>query len=347
MNQSILGNLNPMPTKHINLDHGSGGTASHRLITGLFLPAFDNPILRKLDDSAQLTIGSTRIAFSTDTFIVHPFFFPGGNIGDLAINGTVNDIAMSGAKPLYLSVGLIIEEGFTLNSLELILNSMKTAAKKANVQIVAGDTKVMPSKALDGIAINTSGLGIIDSNCHISASFAQAGDKILISGTIADHGITVLTQRENLKIEGDIQSDTAPLNDLVLNLISKCPDIHVLRDPTRGGITAALNEIASQSRVEIEILEDAVPIRPQVAACCELLGLDPFSIANEGKLIAFVPESSVERALSLMKQHPMAKDAAVIGSVISDSKPLVYVNTSIGGRRLLHMPVGDQMPRIC
>jgi len=331
----------------IQLDHGSGGSASHQLITKLFLPTFDNPVLRQMDDSAQISIGNNRIAFSTDTFVVSPIFFPGGNIGDLAINGTVNDIAMSGAKPLYLSVGMIIEEGFPMDSLHRILDSMKEAAIKANIQIVTGDTKVMPSKKLDGIAINTSGIGMIQSDCQISANRVQAGDKIILSGTIADHGITILTQRDKLMIEGDMQSDTAPLNDLVLQMIEACKDIHVLRDPTRGGITSALNEIAQQSGVEIEILEDAVPIKPQISACCELLGLDPFSIANEGKLIAFVPESSVDQVLSVMHRHPMAAQASVIGSVVSDKTSTVYIKTTIGGKRLMHMPVGDQMPRIC
>jgi len=331
----------------IQLDHGSGGSASHNLITELFLPAFDNPFLQQMDDSAQLTIGKHRIAFSTDTFVVSPIFFPGGNIGDLAINGTVNDIAMSGARPLYLSVGMVIEEGFSMDSLNIILQSMKKAAQNAGVMIVTGDTKVMPSNKLDGIAINTSGIGVIESDCQISANRAQVGDKIIVSGTIADHGITILTHRDNLMIEGDIQSDTAPLNDLVLQLIAACNDIHVLRDPTRGGITSVLNEVAHQSSVEIEIQEDAVPIKPQISACCELLGLDPFSIANEGKLIAIVPESSVEPSLSVMHNHPLATHAAVIGTIVSDQDPVVYVKTPIGGKRLLSMPVGDQMPRIC
>jgi hydrogenase expression/formation protein HypE len=331
----------------IKLDHGGGGSASHQLITKLFLPTFDNPFLRQMDDSAQLSIGNNRIAFSTDTFVVSPIFFPGGDIGDLAINGTVNDIAMSGARPLYLSVGMIIEEGFPMDSLHRILQSMKNAAQKANVQIVTGDTKVMPSKKLDGIAINTSGIGIIASDCQISANRAQIGDKIIVSGTIADHGITILTQRDKLMIEGNIQSDTASLNDLVLQMITDCKNIHVLRDPTRGGITSVLNEIAQQSSVEIEIQEEAVPIKPQIFACCELLGLDPFSIANEGKLIAFVPESSVDQVLAVMHRHPLAKQASVIGSVVSENNPIVYVKTPIGGKRLMHMPVGDQMPRIC
>jgi len=339
--------MSTINTQKIHLDHGGGGSASHQLITQLFLPTFDNPYLRQMDDSAQLTIGNNRIAFSTDTFVVSPIFFPGGNIGDLAINGTVNDIAMSGARPLYLSVGMIIEEGFSMDALNTILQSMKKAAQNADIQIVTGDTKVMPSKNLDGIAINTSGIGIIETDCHISANRAQAGDKIILSGTIADHGITILTHRDNLMIEGDIQSDSAPLNGLVLDLIEDCKDIHVLRDPTRGGITSVLNEIAYQSGVEIEIQEDAVPIKPQISACCELLGLDPFSIANEGKLIAIVPESSAAQMLSLMHRHPLATDAAIIGTVMSGTDPIVYVKTPIGGKRLLHMSVGEQMPRIC
>ncbi|KPA18153.1 hydrogenase assembly protein HupF [Candidatus Magnetomorum sp. HK-1] len=333
--------------KTIHLDHGSGGTAGHQLISDIFLPAFDNPILNKMDDSAQLTIGNNQIAFSTDTFVVSPLFFPGGNIGDLAINGTVNDVAMSGAKVLYLSVGMVIEEGFSIDSLNRIVQSMQRAAKKAEVKIVTGDTKVMPKGSLDGIIINTSGIGIIDSDIKISGSNACVGDKIIVSGTIADHGITILTQRENLKLEGNIQSDTAALNGLVMQLIGQCKDIHVMRDPTRGGLTAVLNEISIQSGVEIEIEEKTVPINPQIAACCDLLGLDPFSIANEGKLIAFLPESSVDNVMSVFNKHSLSKDAAVIGTVVSDARPLVYLKTPIGGKRLLDMQVGDQLPRIC
>jgi len=336
-----------MSPETIQLDHGSGGTAGYHLITQLFLPAFNNAILNKLDDSAQLTINNTRMAFSTDTFVVDPIFFPGGNIGDLAINGTVNDIAMSGATPLYLSVGMIIEEGFSGNFLHSIIQSMRQAAHKANVYVVTGDTKVMPAGKIDGIAINTSGIGIIEKDIHISAEHACVGDTVIISGTIADHGITIMTQRENLMIEGDIQSDTAALNGVVSQLIEHNCNIHVLRDPTRGGITAVLNEIARQSKVEIEINEQSIPIKPQIAACCELLGLDPFNIANEGKLIAFVPESEVEKVMTIFTQHPLTKDAAVIGQVISNNNPVVYLRTSIGGKRLLDMPIGDQLPRIC
>ncbi|MBF0449838.1 MAG: hydrogenase expression/formation protein HypE [Candidatus Magnetomorum sp.] len=336
-----------MSPKIIELDHGSGGTAGHQLITDFFLPAFDNPILNQMDDCAQLTIGKTRIAFSTDTFVVDPIFFPGGNIGDLAVNGTVNDIAMSGAKPLYLSIGMVIEEGFSFDSLRTIVQSIQQAAKTADVQIVTGDTKVMPSGMLDGIIINTSGIGTIDLDINISASRACIGDHIIVSGTIADHGITILTQREKLMIEGDIHSDTAPLNGLVAQLIKYCKDIHVLRDPTRGGLTAVLNEIAKQSAVEIEIQESAIPVKPQIAACCDLLGIDPFSVANEGKLIAFVPESSVEKVMSVFSQHSLSQDAVVIGKVVSKKQSIVYVKTPIGGKRLLDMHVGDQLPRIC
>ena len=331
----------------IHLDHGGGGTSAHQLITDIFLPAFDNPILNKLDDSAQLNIGNNRIAFSTDSFVVFPLFFPGGDIGDLAINGTVNDISMSGAKVLYLSVGLVIEEGFSIDLLNKIVKSMKKAAKKADVKIVTGDTKVMPKGSLDGIIINTSGLGVIDSDINISASRACVGDKIIISGTIADHGVTILTQRENLNIEGNIKSDTSALNGLVKSLTNKCKDIHVMRDPTRGGVTAVLNEISIQSGVEIEIEENTVPIKPEIKACCDLLGLDPFNIANEGKLIVFLPESSVESAMTVFKQHDLSKDASEIGTVVSDSRSIVYLKTPIGGKRLLDLHVGDQLPRIC
>jgi hydrogenase expression/formation protein HypE len=336
-----------MSLSSIQLDHGNGGTAGYQLIQQLFLPAFNNTILNKMDDCAQVNINNTRIAFSTDTFVVQPIFFPGGNIGDLAINGTVNDISMSGAKPLYLSLGLVIEEGFSFDYLKTIVHSMQDAAKVADVQVVTGDTKVMPAGMIDGIAINTSGIGIIDPKIHISAEHACVGDQIIISGTIADHGITILTQRENLMIEGDIQSDTAALNGLVAQLIEKTNDIHVLRDPTRGGITAVLNEIALQSGVEIEVNESSIPIKPQIAACCDLLGLDPFSIANEGKLIAFVAEKDVDQILNVFKKHPLAQNAAVIGKVISKQNSVVYVRTSIGGRRILDMQVGDQLPRIC
>ena len=336
-----------MKTEKILLDHGGGGKMSHRLITDLILPIFDNPILSILHDSAVVDFNGQRLAFSTDTFVVDPIFFPGGSIGNLAVNGTVNDLAMSGATPHCISLGLIMEEGFSINELKMILKDVAAAADKAGVMVVTGDTKVVPKGAVDKIFINTSGIGTISENVHISSHRARVGDKIILSGSIADHGMAVLTQREGLTFKAAIHSDTAPLNRMVERMLDEYRDIHVLRDPTRGGVATALNEIAQQSNVGINIFEDRIPLKGDVAGICELLGFDPLYIANEGKLIAFVNSDHAEPVLAAVKESPYGKDAAVIGEVVSDHPTRVIMQTRIGGTRIVDMLTGEQLPRIC
>ncbi len=336
-----------MTSTRILLDHGGGGKLSHQLITETLLPAFDNPILSRLDDGAVLPVEGERLAFSTDTFVVDPIFFPGGDIGDLAINGTVNDLAMCGAEPRYLSVALVIEEGFELADLERILTSMRRAADRAGVQIVTGDTKVVPRGAADGIFINTSGVGAIPAGVAVSGASARPGDRVLVSGTLADHGMAVLSQREGMAFESDLRSDTAPLNGMVRDLLSACPSVRVLRDPTRGGLGTTLNEIAVQSGVGIRIVETEIPVAPPVAGLCELLGFDPLYVANEGKLIAVVPDDAAETALATVRADERGRDARLIGRVVADHPGRVVMETAIGGTRIVDMRAGEQLPRIC
>ena len=336
-----------MSIDKILLDHGSGGKASHSLISDFLVPEFENPILGRLDDGAILDIEGKRLAFSTDTYVVDPIFFPGGNIGDLAVNGTVNDLAMCGARPLYLSVGFIIEEGFSMVDLNRILKAMREAATKADVLIVTGDTKVVPNGAADKIFINTSGVGFIPHEVNISGHNARPGDQVILSGTIADHGIAVLTQREGMAFESPIQSDTAPLNHMVREMMAASDQIHALRDPTRGGVGTSLNEIAAQSNVGIKIYEQSLLIRKEVAGICELLGFDPLYVANEGKLVAFVGPDHAQRTLEVIKANEYGKDACMIGEVVADSPGKVFMKTSIGGTRIVDMLTGDQLPRIC
>lgn len=336
-----------MKTDHILLDHGGGGKISHSLITETMLPIFDNAIISRLDDGAIFKIEEKQFAFSTDTYVVDPIFFPGGNIGDLAVNGTVNDLAMCGAVPLYLSVGLIIEEGFPMTDLKIILNGMRIATKKAKVKVVTGDTKVVPKGAVDKIFINSSGIGLIPEHVNISGHNARPGDKVLLSGSIADHGITVLTQREGMNFDSPIVSDTAPLNHMVKRMLLACEDIHVLRDPTRGGVGTALNEIAISSKVGIRIYENKIPVKDEVSGICELLGFDPLYIANEGKLLAFIEADSADEVLKTMRKDEFGKDACIIGEVISDNPGNVFMQTRIGGTRIVDMLTGEQLPRIC
>ncbi len=336
-----------METDTITLDHGSGGKLSHRLIADTVAPLFDNPILSRLDDGAVLTIDGARLAFSTDTFVVDPLFFPGGNIGDLAVNGTVNDLAMCGADPICLSAGLIIEEGFPRRDLERILRSMQRAAQTAGVAIVTGDTKVVPKGAADKLFINTAGIGRIMPDVDVGAHRAAPGDRIILSGFLADHGMAVLTQREGLVFDTDLTSDTAPLNGLVQDMLAVCPDIHVLRDPTRGGVGTALNEIAAAARIGIRIHEDRLPIREAVVGVCQLLGFDPLYVANEGKLLAFVPEVAADTVLATMRRHPLGQAAAIIGEGVTDHPGRVVMETPIGGTRIVDMLAGEQLPRIC
>ena len=331
----------------ITLDHGSGGRASHELVKDVFLPQFKNALLEGLDDSTVFEVGDQRLAFSTDSYTVDPIFFPGGDIGCLAVNGTVNDLAMRGAVPLFLSSGFIIEEGFPMADLNRILASMKRAAEEAGVQIITGDTKVVNRGGADKIFINTSGIGVVKGNTDIAGKNAQVGDTILVSGTMGDHGVTILSKRGGLSFEAPIESDSAPLHGLVAEMMSVSDQIHVMRDPTRGGLATSLNEIAIQSNVGIELLEDQIPVRESVLGACEILGLDPLYIANEGKLIAIVGPEDTEEVLNCMKAHPYGSEAVIIGRVVSQDPKRVFMKTGVGGTRILDMLAGEQLPRIC
>jgi hydrogenase expression/formation protein HypE len=334
--------------KKITLAHGSGGKASHELIEKLFVANFGGKSLAAMEDSAVVQAGSERIAFSTDSFVVDPIFFPGGNIGSLAIHGTVNDLAMRGAKPLYLSVGMIIEEGFSYADLETIVLSLKAGAEKAGVEIVAGDTKVVQSGKADKIFINTTGIGLLDKELDISAQNGRPGDRIILSGTMADHGTTILCQREGLQIQGGFKSDSAPLNHMVSAMIREAgKSIHVLRDPTRGGVGTTLNELAQSSGVGIRIRETDLPVRDDVRGACELLGLDPLYLANEGKLLAFVEPEAMERLLAVMQKTEYGENACIIGEVVADHPGQVVLQTSIGSSRIIDMLHGEPLPRIC
>ena len=336
-----------MEEDKILLGHGSGGKLSFSLIKKLFLSNFNNPYLERLDDSAVLNIEGLKLAYTTDSYTVDPLFFKGGNIGELAIYGTVNDLAMCGATPRYLSCSFIIEEGFSLSLLEKIVLSMKDASVIARVDIVTGDTKVVNRGAADKIFINTSGVGIVKEGVNISGSNARVGDVVMINGSIGSHGIAVLSEREGLKFETEIKSDTAPLSSLVADMLDISKDIHVLRDPTRGGLSTTLNEIAFSSKVDIEINEGDIPIQEEVRAACEILGYDPLYLANEGKLVAFVPSEIVLDMLKRMKKNKYGKESRIIGRVVKKSEGKVYLNTIIGGKRIIDMLTGEQLPRIC
>jgi hydrogenase expression/formation protein HypE len=336
-----------MDNSKILLDHGGGGRLSHDLISAMMLPAFDNPILARMDDGARFELDGRHFAFSTDGFVVDPLFFPGGDIGSLAVHGTVNDIAMCGAAPLYLSAGLIIEEGFPAADLEKIIKSMGLAAQTAGVRVVTGDTKVVPRGAADKLFIHTSGIGLIPEGVHVASHLARPGDRIILSGTIADHGMTILAQRQSLGFDGPLASDSAPLNHMVQAMLAASKEIHVLRDPTRGGVGTALNEIALSSTIGIRIIEKRIPVQKSVRALCEILGFDPLYVANEGKLLAFVPPDQAAAVLAAIRTHPLGRDAVIIGEVVDDHPGLVVLETSIGGERIIDMPLGEQLPRIC
>ncbi|MBP1713012.1 MAG: hydrogenase expression/formation protein HypE [Deltaproteobacteria bacterium] len=337
----------PATDDRILLAHGSGGAMSHDLIASLFIKAFQNPFLDRLDDMAVLEISGARLAFTTDSYVVTPIFFPGGDIGKLAVCGTINDLAMGGARPLYLSAGFILEEGFSFRDLETIIASMQKTAAQANVQIVTGDTKVVNRGGVDRIFINTAGLGQVPEGVEISGRNARAGDKVLVSGSIGDHGIAILSSRAGLEFSTRLESDCAPLHDLVARMLEVSRDIHCLRDPTRGGLSTTLNELARQSQVAIWIEEGRIPVKEEVRGACELLGLDPFFLANEGKLIAIVAAEEAEKILAAMRAHPLGKDAALIGEVRKEPAGKVILRTSIGSNRILDMLVGEPLPRIC
>ncbi len=347
----------PMPLRdhpNIILGHGGGGKLSAELVEHLFLPAFKNDTLDNLGDSAILDLHalmvngqSPRLAFSTDSYVVQPIFFPGGNIGDLAINGTVNDIAMSGAQPLYLSSGFIIEEGLSLEELGTIAETMAAAARTAGVMLVTGDTKVVDKGHGDGVYINTSGLGFIPEGVNIRPDRARPGDVVILSGDIGVHGIAIMSVREGLEFETVIETDSAPLNGLVAEMLAVSRDIHVLRDPTRGGVASATNEIAQAANVGLVLQERKLPVIPAVHSACELLGLDPLYVANEGKLLAIVPPDVAEPMLERMQQHPLGQKAVIIGQVTDQHPGMVVSKTGIGGTRVVDMQVGEQLPRIC
>ncbi len=340
----------PLPLQNyptIVMGHGAGGKMMNDLIRHLFAAEFKNDLLGQLADSTVIEVGSSRLAFTTDSFVVDPLFFPGGDIGELAVNGTVNDLAMSGAKPLYLSAGFILEEGLPMETLGRISASMARACKAAGVQIATGDTKVVNKGHGDGIYINTSGIGIIPSDLNIAPTNARPGDAVILSGTMGDHGIAIMSVREGLKFQTEIKSDTAPLNGLVDVMLDVAKEIHCFRDATRGGLAAVLNELADASKVGIEFEETKVPVRSEVSAACEMLGLDPLFIANEGKLVAIVPEKYSENILRAMRNHPFGKDATIVGKVVKEHAGMVIAKTAIGGSRVVDLPAGELLPRIC
>jgi hydrogenase expression/formation protein HypE len=334
-------------TERVLLGHGSGGKMTGDLVARYFLPAFRNPYLDRLDDQAVVDIGGARLAFTTDSYVVSPLFFPGGDIGALAVNGTVNDIAMAGARPLYLSAGFILEEGFPLTDLRRIVASMSAAAQAAGVLLVTGDTKVVDRGKADGCFINTAGLGTVPPGVEISAKGARPGDLVVLSGPIAEHGMTIMATRAELELESPIASDTAPLHELVRAMLDTGGELHCLRDPTRGGVATAMCEIARQSGVGIVLDEAAIVVREPVRGVCELLGLDPLYVANEGKLLAVIAPWDVDRVLGGMRTRADGRDAQIIGVVVEDPERLVVLKTRIGGRRIVDMLQGDQLPRIC
>ncbi len=331
----------------VQLAHGAGGKLSNEIIEKIFLPRFLNSTLEKMEDQAVLDNPGGRIAFSTDTFVVDPIFFPGGDIGDLAINGTVNDIAMSGAIPKYLSVGFILEEGLSFETLHRIVLSMEKAAKLAGIQIVAGDTKVVNRGSCDKLFINTSGFGFVPDDVNISASNLQVGDKIILSGTLADHGMAVMTTREGLSFQSTVESDTAALNHLVQDMLDVSSNIHALRDPTRGGLATTLNEFSTSSDVGIQLYGNTIPVKENVRGACEILGIDPLYVANEGKLAAVVPPDIADAMLAAMHGNKLGKSAVIIGEVTDKHHGIVALQTGLGANRIVDMPVGEQLPRIC
>jgi hydrogenase expression/formation protein HypE len=348
--QGMLGASCPAPLleqQQVVLGHGSGGKLTADLIEKVFLPAFRNPLLEQRNDQAIFSINGARLAFTTDSFVITPIFFPGGNIGDLAVNGTVNDLAMGGARPLYLSAAFILEEGLPMQELRRVVASMQAAATVAGVQLVTGDTKVVDRGKGDKVFITTTGVGVVELPVNLSATNARPGDKILVSGYVGDHGMAILSQREHLEFEGALESDTAPLHGLVEAMLRASTEVRCLRDPTRGGLATTLKEIAASSGVGMKIEEREIPIRETVRGACELLGLDPLFVANEGKLLAIVAPEAADAVLDAMRSHPVGRDARWIGDVVEDAYNMVLMKTGVGGTRVLDTLFGEQLPRIC
>ena len=340
----------PLPLRdypEIVLGHGGGGQLSAELVEHLFVPAFGNAALAELGDAAVVDAPAGRLVLTTDSFVVRPLFFPGGDIGSLAVHGTVNALAMRGARPMYLTAGFILEEGLSLDTLGRVVQSMATAARRAGVQIVAGDTKVVERGHGDGVYINTAGVGVLADAHAIGPGAARPGDAVIVSGTIGDHGMAIMSVRDGLTFDSPIVSDSAPLHELVQAMLATGGDVHVLRDPTRGGVAAALNEVARAARVSIELDEAALPVRAEVRAACEILGLDPLLVANEGKLVACVAAGDAGRILAAMRRHPLGRDAVRVGDVVAGPAGRVVVRTTFGARRVVPLPVGEQLPRIC
>ncbi len=333
--------------ERVTLAHGSGGKATQTLVEAVFLEAFRNPLLEPLEDGAELTVTDGRLALTTDSFVVSPLFFPGGNIGDLAVNGTVNDLAVSGARPLYLTAGFILEEGFPIADLVRVVESMAAAARNAGVQVVTGDTKVVERGKADGCYINTAGVGRIEHDGTLGICTVRPGDAVLVSGPIGEHGVTIMLARGELDIEADVESDTAAAHGLVDALLTAVPGVRALRDATRGGVATILNEVAHSANVAVVVDEARVPVRTEVRGASELLGIDPLYIACEGRIVAFVDGDAADDALAAMHNHPLGRDAAVIGRVADDPPGMVLLNTTFGGTRVVDMLVGDPLPRIC
>ena len=338
----------PLPSADVILmSHGGGGRRTHQLLSEHIFPPLDNPILRQMDDSACVEIAGAELAFTTDSYVIRPLFFPGGDIGRIAVCGTVNDLVMQGARPLYLTLALIMEEGLLISDLDRIMQSLAEAAREAGVQVVAGDTKVVEHGAGNGIYINTSGLGLRLPGINTHVSNARPGDVVLVTGTLGDHGLAVLSQREGLQFQTTLVSDVAPLNGLISGLLKAVPGIHVLRDPTRGGVAAALHDVATAAHVCVKLDETALPVRPEVQGACGLLGLDPLTVANEGKALVICAAADAARALAALRSHPLGGDACRIGEVFAAPADRVLLRTRIGGERLVELPLGDDLPRIC
>lgn len=340
----------PLPLRDsptIVMGHGGGGSMSAELVTHLFLPAFGNATLAGLGDCAVVAAGGARLAFSTDSFVVRPLFFPGGSIGDLAVNGTVNDLAMSGARPMFLSTAFLLEEGTELQLVGRVAQALGDAARRADVQVVTGDTKVVDNGHGDAVYLTTAGIGLVPAGVDIRPDRAAVGDVVIVSGAIGLHGVAVMSVREGLEFGAEVRSDTAPLYGLVAAMLAVTPDLHVLRDPTRGGLATSLNEIAVAAGVGVELTEDALPVPEVVASACALLGLDPLYVANEGKLVAFVAPEHAEKVLAAMRAHPLGAQAAVIGRCVAEHAGMVVARTGFGGTRVVDLPVGEQLPRIC